>query len=162
VHSPFVYDLIVNVLRSRVEYSVLNRPELARARENRAYRQLCRLIDRGDYRHVLLAGRERDRALTSLCLTEFSPRVSIVTPDTTWDFFHLTPLERPVSRGEIDDWLATRAPLHACILVSGIRENPFNRTAWDEIRPRCHVSIDLSHHALLFFDTRLQPGHYAL
>ncbi|MDR0544757.1 MAG: hypothetical protein LBG30_05360 [Odoribacteraceae bacterium] len=160
IHSPFVFDLVTNLLRQRATYyAFLDLPPVP-PRERALCHLLFRLADRYDYRRVLLVGDSVEHP--SRYLLALSSRALLLDDALSsppWQLFHAGPLLHLPSPSDLDRWLSLRAA-PSCAVISSLRTHPANRLLWRHFLPVSRVSINASRHGLLFFDPRLQPGHY--
>jgi hypothetical protein len=164
VHSPFVFDLITNVMRERAPYYAFRDLEPPDARGRECHRLLFRLAEREGYRRALLVGQGDD--LPARYLSAVSRDMVLLDGGDSpldappWELFHAGSLTR--DDGEWPRWLAARDDTRACALITAIHENRVNRALWEYFREESRVSIDATRYGLLFFDRRLQPGRYVL
>ncbi|MDR2414538.1 MAG: hypothetical protein LBD64_06095 [Odoribacteraceae bacterium] len=160
IHSPFAFDLIVNVIRERAGYYAFREIVVPEERERSRCQLLFRLAEREGYRRALLVGRGRE--LPARYLSAVSREMLLLDDGdggSCWELFHAGRMEREPSREELDSWLERRDRDHSCALISDIRSN---RSLWMHFRANARVSIEMSRDALLFFNPTLQPGHYLI
>jgi hypothetical protein len=160
VHSPFAFDLITGVICQRAEFYAFRdlEPEGSRGREG--CRLLFRLAERGGYRRVLLVGQVD--GLPARYLSALSTGTRLLgdrAGEVPWELFHAG---RVVDGEGVERWLAARDPRHACACVEGIHERRVNRGLWERFREEARVSVDAGRRGVLFFDDRLQGGHYSV
>ena len=152
VHSPFVFDLITNVIKEKAIYYDFERIESKgniREKERKLYRLLFRLAEYFSYRNVLCVGAEYTEQVKPGDLKGrkidmvFLGRAFEEDWDETWE---------EVLR------VRRRGPL--CIVIKDIYKGRFNSLVWRQLRQEGTVSIDMMWYGIVFFDTRLQKGKY--
>ena len=182
VHSPFVFDLITNVIKEKAEYYDFARIEAmgnVREKERKLYRLIFRLADYFSFREVLCVGVENP--WVSRYLAAVSKQMNVLNgghdcPGAEYTG-RVTPAE--MKGREIDllflgrafeaDWHESReevlqerkkGPL--CVVIKDIYKGRFNSLVWRQLRQEGTVSIDMMWYGIVFFDERLQKGRYNL
>lgn len=180
VHSPFVFDLITNVIKEKAEYYDFARIEAMgciREKERKLYRLLFRLADYFSYRDVLCLGVQGP--WVSRYLAAVSKQMNLlnggndcpgaeyteqVTPDEIKGRkIDLIFLGRSFEKDWNDAWeegLRERRKGPVCIVVKDIYKGRFNSRVWRQLRQEGTVSIDMMWYGIVFFDERLQRGKY--
>lgn len=180
VHSPFVYDLIANVIKEKAVYYDFDRIEfmgVIREKERKLYRLLFRLAEYLSYRHFLCIGASTPWA--SRYLAAVSKGGEVLNGGSVCVGAEYTGQVQPTDLGgrKIDlvflgrgleaDWNGSwevvlkeykKGPL--CIVVKDIYKNRFNARVWRFLRQEGTVSIDMMWYGIVFFDTKLQKGKY--
>lgn len=167
VHSPFVFDLIMNVIRDRDK--VYRYPEVEKLlrfkhRERKLYRLLFRLIDYLNAEYVLCLSSRAEKL--SVYLSQEAGDVKVFTNDTgriaEADFIYIGNDARTVLQGELPCWLPGAGGRRRCIIITDIYKNGFNAQLWRQLRGKANVSVDMMWYGVLFFDEKLQKGRYNL
>lgn len=182
VHSPFVFDLIINVIKEKAVYYDFVRIEAMgeiREKERKLYRLLFRLSDYLTYRHVLCIGvREpwvsrylsavsREMNLMNGGQTCPEAECSVcVTPTTVKERkIDLIILGRSLEADWSNAWenvLREREKGPLCVVIKDIYKENFNGRVWRQLRQEATVSIDMMWYGIVFFDKRLQRGKYSV
>ncbi|MFO3727618.1 hypothetical protein [Butyricimonas muris] len=182
VHSPFVFDLITNVIKEKAEYYDFARIEAmgnVREKERKLYRLIFRLADYFSFREVLCVGVENP--WVSRYLAAVSKQMNVLNgghdcPGAEYTG-RVTPAE--MKGREIDllflgrafeaDWhesweevLQERKKGPLCVVIKDIYKGRFNSLVWRQLRQEGTVSIDMMWYGIVFFDERLQKGRYNL
>jgi hypothetical protein len=166
IHSPFVFDLVTNVLRERAEYYAFREIEPVGKREQACSRLLFRLAEREGYQRALLVG--TGCGVPARYLSAVSAKMRLLDENESagnagsWELFYAGRVTQEMANGEWERWLTSRAQERACAVITGIHEHRFNRLLWNYFREESRVAIDMTGYGILFFDRRLQPGRYAL
>ena len=180
VHSPFVFDLITNVIKEKSEYYDFARIEAmgnVREKERKLYRLIFRLVDYFSFREVLCVGVENP--WVSRYLAAVSKQMNVLNgghdcPGAEYTG-RVTPAE--MKGREIDllflgrafeaDWhesweevLRERKKGPLCVVIKDIYKGRFNSLVWRQLRQEGTVSIDMMWYGIVFFDERLQKGRY--
>lgn len=180
VHSPFVFDLITNVIKEKAIYYDFERIEAMgniREKERKLYRLLFRLAEYFSYRNVLCVGVRTP--WVSRYLTAVSKHMVLLNGGETCEGAEYTEHVKPEDlKGlEVDmivlgrafeaDWdeaweevLKERRQGPLCVVIKDIYKSHFNSLAWRQLRREGTVSIDMMWYGIVFFDSRLQRGKY--
>ncbi len=180
VHSPFVFDLITNVIKEKAVYYDFGRIEAMgdmREKEKKLYRLLFRLAEYFSYRNVLCVGVET--AWVSRYLAGVSKKMTLLNGGQVCPGAEYTEQVKPgeLKGRKIDmiflgkafeaDWdeaweevLRERKRGPLCIFIKDIYKGRFNSLVWRQLRQEGTVSIDMMWYGIVFFDTRLQKGRY--
>ena len=180
VHSPFVFDLITNVIKEKAVYYDFERIESKgniREKERKLYRLLFRLAEYFSYRNVLCVGVRSPWA--SMYLAAVSKQMVLLNGGCACPGAEYTEQVKPgdlkgreidmvfLGRAFEEDWdeaweevlrVRKRGPL--CIVIKDIYKGRFNSLVWRQLRQEGTVSIDMMWYGIVFFDTRLQKGRY--
>lgn len=180
MHSPFVFDLITNVIKEKAVYYDFERIEAMgniREKERKLYRLLFRLAEYFSYRNILCVGVRSPWA--SMYLAAVSKQMVLLDGGGVCPEAEYTERVRPgdlkgckidmIFLGEAfeEDWDEgweevlrehRRGPL--CIVIKDIYKGRFNSLIWRQLRREGTVSIDMMWYGIVFFDVRLQKGKY--
>ena len=163
VHSPFVFDLITNVIKEKAVYYDFERIESKgniREKERKLYRLLFRLAEYFSYRNVLCVGVRSP--WVSMYLAAVSKQMVLLNGGPVCSGAEYAEQVKPgdLKGRKIDMVLRAhrRGPL--CIVIKDIYKGRFNSLAWRQLRQEGTVSIDMMWYGIVFFDTRLQKGKY--
>ena len=179
VHSPFVFDLITNVIKERNLYYDFERIE-TRAKLRSSEKKLCRLLfrlsDYLSYRNVLLLGLENPFVISYLEAVSRDMRLFYKGKEFKGERYEKV---EPASIGEVpldmmflgreldgvwsaacESLLRERKEGPLCVIITDIYKKPLNAQLWRQWRKECTVSIDMMWYGMLFFDNRLQRGRY--
>ena len=180
VHSPFVFDLITNVIKEKAVYYDFGRIESMgeiREKEKKLYRLLFRLAEYFSYRDVLCVGVQGpwvSRYLSAVSRQMHLMNGGCQCPGAEYN--------EGVKPGELkgrkidlvflgkafeEDWdeaweevLRERREGPLCVVVKDIYKGRFNSLVWRQLRQHGTVSIDMMWYGIVFFDARLQRGRY--
>lgn len=177
VHSPFVFDLITNVIKEKAVYydfQVVESQGKIREKERKLYRMLFRLVDYFSYRKIVFLGIENpwvtrylEGVASDMRLLDgggncpdgvFSDKAVKGCRDVDMLF-----LGKNLEGAWDSDWdnllrECTEEPL--CVVIKDIYKRPFNAKLWRQMRKECTVSVDMMWYGILFWDKKLQKGKY--
>lgn len=165
VHSPFMFNLIMNVIRDR-EHRYVCPVELRRQlglgeKEFKVYCLLSRLISFLRVRRVACIGWRSVGLMTYLSLLFEKVQVS-ASPSALdeADFIYIgggTP-------AEILERILPFAPdtYPRYLVLADIHKDADNACLWRRLRKQATVSVDMMWYGLLFFDHKIQKGTYKL
>lgn len=168
MHSPFMFNLILNVIRDKEKqytYPVgLERKDGLGHREKKIFRLLSRLTRYLNVHSVACFGVEATRMGNYLSEMEQGIEIQvngIVSPEA--DFIYLGrgfqqyyPGEP--ERGELFAWQGKRK----CIVITDIYKNRQAGRLWRQGGEKATVRLDMMWYGILLFDEKLQPGKYNL
>jgi len=176
VHSPFVFDLITNVIKEKAMYYDFVRLESAykqKSKERKLNRMLFRLANYLGFRHVLFLGATTRPVMEYLAavsngmtLWNGGPIASLgVVKDASaeWEtepleFVYLGRALRAVWSPEWEALLRAKREEVRCVVITDIYKKQLNSQLWRQLRQEATVSIDMMWYGLLFFDPHLQQG----
>lgn len=167
VHSPFMFNLILNVIRDREKQftypEALEKADELNTRERKVFRLLSRLIRYLKVRHVVCMG------YNATVLAEY---LSWAYPEATIQSNKPGLLEKAdfiyigrKARADMpeDGGIGHLPPVSArYIVIADIYKDSFNSKIWRQFRDRATVSVDMMWYGLLFFDDKIQKGKYNL
>lgn len=180
VHSPFVFDLITNVIKENAVYYDFERIEAMgemREKEKKLYRLLFRLSEYFSYRDVLCVGVQGPWVARYLAaVSEQMYLMSVGCQCSGAEYDEEVKLENLKGRKidliflgkefevgcgeEWEDVLRERREGPLCVVVKDIYKGRFNSLTWRQLRQYGTVSIDMMWYGIVFFDSRLQKGKY--
>lgn len=165
VHSPFMFNLILNVIRDKEK--VFTYPEtyerngLLTQREKKVFRLLSRLIRYLKVERIACIGYNAGKLTQYLTEVDGSVLIWDNKPEylNEADFIYIGRKACEVLRDDLKTmWNA--APKY--IVVADIYKDSFNGRIWRQYRDLATVSVDMMWYGLLFFDERIQRGKYSL
>lgn len=180
VHSPFVFDLLTNVIKEKAVYYDFKRIESEnklKAREKKLDRMLFRLVDYLSYERVLFMGTtnvhvvdylsavSKDMVLFNVgpayCLGKAGERrVFADVKDKALDLIYMGQELDQVWSPAWENLLKVRRRTPLCIVITDIYKKNLNTQVWKNLRQEGTVSIDMMWYGIAFFDERLQKGKY--
>lgn len=175
VHSPFVFDLITNVIKEKAEYydfRVVEAQGRIREKERKLYRMLFRLADYFSYRKIVFLGLENPWATRYLSGVASDMRLldgggncpgCVFAGRAGEEDADMLLLGRNLADAwgaEWESWLRERTDGPLCVVVKDIHRRPFNARVWRQMREECTVSIDMMWYGILFWNKKLQKGKY--
>lgn len=165
VHSPFMFNLILNVIRDREKqfsYPVeLEEANLLDRRERKVFRLLSRLIRHLCVHRVVCLGKNSSLLVAYLSLVYPDACIGD-SPDSLADAdFIYVGRHSSAQCGPIDwDTLLTSYPRY--IAIADINKDPRHARLWRQLANRATVSVDMMWYGLLLFDSKIQRGKYRL
>lgn len=167
VHSPFMFNLILNVIRDKDKQFIY--PEawesagVLKSREKTVFRLLSRLIRYLRVRRVVCFGSNASLLADYLAQVyqEASVQSNLSERIEQADFVYIG--------RRACEFLPEGFSLSAIlkgqtkyIVVADIYKDPFNARIWRQYRNVATVSVDMMWYGLLFFDEKIQKGKYSL
>lgn len=169
VHSPFMFNLILNVIRDKEKqytYPVsLERKDGLGHRERKVFRLLSRLTRYLDVHSVACFGvdaaRIGDYLGTIIQDAEIQANGSTISPDVDFIFLgrgfrQYLPVE--LERGELFAGHGKRK----CVVITDIYKNRQAGRLWRQGGEKATVRLDMMWYGILLFDEKLQKGKYNL
>lgn len=166
VHSPFMFNFILNVIRDRDRqfcYPVtLEKKKGLKHRERKIYRLLYRLIRYLKLEKVVCFGTKTDVPVAYLSDGQKDINIFCNQQDQMWDadfiyfgrdsqfFLSEEPIPFPINSG------------NQCVVIVDIYRDGFNAQLWRQAKEKATVSIDMMWYGILLFDEKLQKGKYNL
>jgi len=180
VHSPFMFNLVIRILRGRdkdIDLFFLNKNLPSK---NKKYNtMLLKLINyykpekitvRGDgyaeiVEYVNLVWPNKFKGFYDEKNSEFV--CSLETKVITKEVSKIVILRKHSSATEdICDFINTDefkdGKLRGCIIVENINKNSFNHDLWLKLKRLTTVTVDMSKYGILLFDNNIQKGYYSL
>lgn len=166
VHSPFMFNLIINVLRDRqgqYDYPVAWEAAALRGRkERKCFRMISRLVRHLRVQRVVCVG---DKAalltdyLSSFCVEALPFPVPEALAGA--DFLYIG--RRAGEEGATAACLAQalERPVRY-VVVADIHRDAFASRTWRQYRDKATVCVDMMWQGLLIFDDKIQRGKYNL
>lgn len=167
VHSPFMFHLILQVIRDR-ERQYVYPPEADRGKRiGYRKRKFCRLLFRlASYLHT-----ERVLCLSTrpgkiIAYLQAVPGVREITTEpcniADSDFVYIGNDARTLLQSCLSGFIEECGRSRKCIVITDIHRNSFNADLWLQLRGKATVTVDMMWYGLLFFDEKLQKGRYNL
>lgn len=165
VHSPFMFNLILNVIRDKEKLftypEALEKSGGLSQREKKVFRLLSRLIRYLKASRVVCLG--YNAGVMVRYLSEVYPGASIWDNQTERlndaDFVYVGRKACEMLPAELKNtWNVT--PKY--MVIADIYKDSFNGHLWSEYREKATVSVDMMWYGLLFFDEKIQRGKYSL
>lgn len=166
VHSPFMFNLILNVIRDRKKrYRYPFGAEAKRKigyRERKFYRLLFRLAEFLEVKNILCFGVKTDDL--SLYLSELPAELRCNQPIfmAEADFIYIGKDARAVLQNVALNLGRVLQSERRCVVITDIYKNSFNARLWQQWRGKATVTVDMMWYGILFFDEKLQKGRYNL
>lgn len=165
VHSPFMFNLILNVIRDKEKkYRYPEEAECKRGiryRDRKFYRLVVRLVNFLQAKYVLYlgnGGREMSLYLKGLP-AELESNIPARMREA--GFICIGREAQTVLQGTAVDFIPV-ADGRKCVLITDIYKNGFNARLWLQWRAKATVSVDMMWYGILLFDRKLQRGRYNL
>lgn len=167
VHSPFMFNLILNVIRDREkQFGVPDAPagtDSLNRRERKVFRLQSRLIRHLNVKRAVCFGSQAPLLtawLSQSCPeTEASPN----RPDAL-DSAAFIYIGREANRSLPSniDWKRILASPPRYLVIADIYKDRPNACLWRQLKPKATVSVDMMWYGLLLFDPKIQKGQYSL
>lgn len=165
VHSPFMFNLILNVIRDRdrtFDYPLeWEKGNLLSRRERKIFRLLSRLIRHLEVRRMVCTG--ENAALLTEYLETACPQVlltSCLEEVGEADFIYVG--RRMPGEKTALDWGAFMRNEPKYAVISDIYKDKQHARLWRLLRERATVSVDMMWYGILFFNDKIQRGKYNL
>ena len=166
VHSPFMFNLILNVIRDKEKQftypEILEQADILTSRERKVFRLLSRLIRYLKVKQVICLG--SSAGILTEYLSEAYPEACIMAntsqPLLQADFVYIGRNAKRYMSGNLDFPDEEVYPKY--IVIADIYKHDLNGRLWSQYRDRATVSVDMMWYGLLFFDNRIQRGKYNL
>lgn len=167
VHSPFMFNLILNVIRDKENQftypEALEKADLLSRRERKVFRLQSRLIRYLQVKHIVCFGNKA--GLLSKYLSMVYPEATITANQTAElsqaVFIYIGRLASLHLQQNID-WgnIVENTPRY--IVIADIWKDDFNACLWRQLKEKATVSVDMMWYGLLLFDDKIQKGKYNL
>lgn len=167
VHSPFMFNLILNVIRDKEKQFVypeaLEKSGALKAKEKEVFRLLSRLIRYLQVRRVVCLGGCADLLTEYLSQVYREASIHSNLPDQLEqsDFIYIGRKASEVLPEEFS-WTPVLKGKTVYIIVADIYREPFNARIWRQYREQATVSVDMMWYGLLVFNEKVQKGRYNL
>ncbi|MEG0796527.1 MAG: hypothetical protein RR397_08515 [Odoribacter sp.] len=168
VHSPFMFNLILNVIRDKTKcytYSeTIEKVDHLHGRKRKIFRLLSRLIRFLQSQRIVCLGNLSDLLADYLISLDNEAEIACNSTEAlpTADFIYIGRNAQPFFEKDYLDTLLMRAEGKKCIVIFDIYKNGFNSRLWRQLREKSTVSIDMMWYGILLFDEKIQPGKYNL
>lgn len=166
VHSPFMFNLIRNVIRDKEKQftypEALEKAGLLRHREKKVFRLLSRLIRYLKVRYVVCIGYNADLLTEYLAQTDAQAIMLSNMPEEleNADFIYMGRSARTIMRDDFSN-LTSGVPVRY-LVIADIHKDSYNARLWRQLHDKATVSVDMMWYGLLFFDEKIQKGKYNL
>lgn len=166
VHSPFMFNLIVHVIREkngRCDYPEWTGEQMKLpGRERKLYRLLFRLVRFWDGKQILCLG---NRAASVAAYLKNAVKESVVVCNLPgeWgqsDFIYVGHDACNMLSVDLVISSLESAKRRKCIIITDIYRS--NAPLWRLLGSRANVRINMMWYGILLFDDKLQPGKYNL
>lgn len=163
VHSPFMFNLILNVIRDKgkqFEYPETTEQKFGlKHRKRKLFRLLFRLACYLKSRNILCLGGQAETLVSYL---SYLPQETVIQNGTQVcldaDFVYIGR-----EAGELGmDLIRSGINKKRCIVISDIYKHRTNARLWRIGKKEAKVSVDMMRYGILFFDEKLQKGNYNL
>ncbi len=165
VHSPFMFNLILNVIRDREKqfsYPVeLEQANILNRQERKVFRLLARLIRHLHVHRIVCLGLNSSLLASYLSMVYQEADISDV-PDRLADADFVYIGRRTLMNINLfndEDWIKNEPK---CVVIADIYKDAGHACLWRLLSERATVSVDMMWYGLLFFDTKIQKGKYRL
>lgn len=168
VHSPFMFDFILQVVRDRRHKFVYPKEAEQWVSGKRREREFCRLLYRmASYLRVSRICCTGKRAGLISAYVAHVPGVSEVCVDavdrlSVVDFVVVGSSLKTVQGKIAPEKLLATGEESRCIVIRDIYSNRQNHLLWNELRKEAAVCVDMMWYGILLFDPKLQKGKYNL
>ena len=163
VHSPFMFNLILNVIRDkgkRFDYPrTIERQGKYGHRERKLFRLLYRLAFYLKCRNILCSGRYAETLVTYLSYLSQEKQIGTDKAEIEQADFIFIGRDAGILEGKLFIAGCNEA---RCIVIMDIYKNKANARLWRKGKSEAKVAVDMMWYGILFFDPKLQPGRYNL
>ena len=164
VHSPFMFHLILDVIRDKEKQftypEILEQENSLNPREKKIFRLLSRLVRHLNVRKMVCLGRNAEKLCRYLQqVSDAEIWVNRLDTITDADFIYVGrdfPLEGSAFAAIL------QANPQRCIVVADIHKKGVHARLWHQWVEKATVSVDMMWYGILFFDERIQVGRYNL
>ena len=168
VHSPFMFNFILNVIRDRRHTFVypegVERQKKIGHRERAFYRLLFRIAVFLKVRKVVCFTHRCEgiglylQGLGSAGQPEYNRLEAVENADMVYIGRECRTLLKG-REGELSEMIGKQ---RQCVVVSDIHKNRFNAQLWRLLAGKANVRVDMMWYGILLFDEKLQKGSYHL
>lgn len=167
VHSPFMFNLILNVIRDKEKQftypEALEKADLLKPRGRKVFRLLSRLIRFLKVRKVVCLGSNAELLTGYLSLVYREAVIQSNRADqlNQADFIYIgRDARQMLAEDSVLSGLCDTTRRY--IVIADIYKDPFNRKLWRQYYEKATVSVDMMWYGLLLFDEKIQKGKYNL
>ena len=167
MHSPFMFNLILNVIRDRgrrFAYPVELEKGLGH-REKKVFRLVSRLVRHLNVKHIVCWGTDASKVGDYLNAIGSDVKVGINEPviASNADFVFIGRNARNYLPGDyLVSGLLVEGNKQKCIIITDIYKSAFAGRLWRQLGEKATVRVDMMWYGILFFDEKLQKGRYNL
>ena len=165
VHSPFMFNLILNVIcdrKKQFQYPLeLEQAKLLDHRERKVFHLLSRLIRHLKVHRIVCLG--KNATLLADYLAVIYRDASFSDNPTRFleaDFVYLG--HQKSADQESLEWNQFLESYPRYVVITDIYKNSGHARLWRQLSPKATVSVDMMWYGLLFFDNKIQQGKYKL
>lgn len=166
VHSPFMFNFILNVIRDRRHTFVypegVERQKGIGHRERRFYRLLFRMAVFLKVRSVVCFTQKREMLDLYLQNAGSAGQVEYNCLEAVGnaDMVYVGRECRTLLKGRDKELGEMAGGRKQCIVTSDIHKNRFNASLWRLLAGKANVRVDMMWYGVLLFDEKLQKGSY--
>ena len=167
VHSPFMFNLILNVIRDKEKQftypEMLEQADVLTQRERKVFRLLSRLIRYLNVKKIEFLGYNSDLLAEYLSLVYQDAVIQSNLPDQLKqaDFVYIGRGADKTGTGEgMLSCLFNNE--RKCVVIADIYRSPWHRRIWRQYCEKATVSIDMMWYGIVLFDDKIQKGKYNL
>lgn len=167
VHSPFMFNLILNVIRDKEKQftypEALEKANLLNQRERKVFRLLSRLIRYLKVQQVVCIGKNADLLADYLSIVYREANICSDIPESLkdTDFIYIGRKASEAMK-EYFDFSEFLSGYPKYVVIADIYKDAHNVRLWRQLSEKATVSVDMLWYGLLFFDEKIQPGRYNL
>lgn len=168
VHSPFMFNFILNVIRDRRRTFVypegVERQRKTGRRERAFYRLLFRIGVFLKVREVVCFTQRCEvlglylQGLESAGQPEYNRLEAVGNADMVYIGREC----RTSLKGREEELSEMTGKKRQCVVISDIHRNRFNARLWRLLAGKANVRVDMMWYGILLFDEKLQKGSYHL
>lgn len=166
VHSPFMFNLILNVIRDKEKAftypEAFEKNEVLSLSEKKIFRLLSRLIRYLKVKRVVCMGYNTSKLTLYLSQIYTDALIfdNVSEQLKNADFVYMGRKAVENLTGNVDFISTGNFPKY--LIIADIYKDSFNGRIWRQYRDRATVSVDMMWYGLLFFDDKIQKGKYSL
>lgn len=159
VHSPYMFNLIMCVLRDKKSNKYTYPPfNLSRSKDRKLIKLTYRLLSYLNPTIIYASGYRCE--LLKRCLPQYnietSPQ-SILNASVVWIDNNNNRTQTEINA--ILEWAISNKEPHA-ILITNINKNENQRALWEKLKEVAKVNVEMMWCGLLIFNSKLQVGSY--
>lgn len=166
VHSPFMFNLILNVIRDKEKQftypEALEATNINLQRERKVFRLLSRLVRYLQVKRVVCLGYNANLLVTYMAevyQTQFFANDLDELAEA--DFIYIGRKAERIVKDDRRIAEALSGPVKY-VVIADIYKDSFNGRIWRQYQDKATVCVDMMWYGLLFFDDKIQKGKYNL
>ena len=166
VHSPYMFNFILNVLRDKkktYDYSLLFEKNLQRDKKRRL-RLISRVVRYLDIKNLLCMGDDVNMLvdyLAALSCQINTTRVNTFEKIDSVDFIYIGTIFQ-MQENRFSDLQNLSVDNVRCMFIENIYKDKNNMMLWQYYSSLAQVQIDMLNYGILLFDTKIQKGTYKI